>query len=166
MGIAAELYLDEEQEPETFDRMVKACGGYFEEKGMHDVLYAISFGNWWPLHARRIRKLGIEDLAILNGQPDDQPPAMMAWKEPAAVAEAADRLVVHLESRNRKVGFLVRAFNKQSGNADEAATEMGLAFRPGEGGWAILAQDMRILASVCRWLKAEGVPRLTFVQNL
>lgn len=165
MGIAAEIYLDEEQDMETFERMVEECG-HFEEKSMHEVLFAITFDGEKLRPESELQALGIGDLAILNGTPDDQPPERMSWREPLKVAEAADRLADHLKARDRKVAFVVNQVEERFGNADKDAGTMGLEFQPGEGGWALLEGEIRILAKIARWLAAEGAPRMTFVQNL
>lgn len=166
MGIAVELYMDKEMDAAMFERIAADCGGYFEEKGMHEVLYAITTRSWEDDDRAKLEQLGIADLALLNGTIDDLGPEDMVWRTPSQIAAAADRLADQLEARNPAVAFVVDQFEERFGNEDESARDLGLEFEEGQGSWALLESEVRNLAKVARWLAANGVPRVTFLQNL
>jgi len=166
MGIAVELYMDKEMDDAMFERIAADCGGYFEEKGMHEVLYAITTRSWEKDDRAKLELLGIADLALLIGTIDDLGPEDMEWRTPLQVAQAADRLGDHLQARNPAVGFVVGTFEERFGNHDEAARDLALEFEEGEGSWAFLESEVRNLAKVARWLAANDVPRVTFLQVL
>lgn len=166
MGIAVELYMDKEMDDATFKRIAADCGGYFEEKGMHEVIYAVTIRSAEKDGRAELERLGIADLALLTGTIDDVEPENMEWRTPLQVAAAADRLAEHLEARNPEVGFVIDQFEERFGNEDETARDLGLEFEEGQGSWALLEPEVRNLASVARWLAANGVPRVTFLQVL
>jgi hypothetical protein len=166
MGIAVELHMDDEMDDATFKRLVAECGGYFEDKGMHEVVMAISSLTWEAGGKAKLEKLGIADLALLLGTLEDLTPEEMAWRTPLQVAAAADRVANLLAARNPDVAFVVDQFEERFGNEDETARELALEFENGQGSWALLEMEVRSLAKVARWLAANGVPRVTFVQIL
>jgi hypothetical protein len=166
MGVAVDLHMDKELDRATFKRVIADCGGYFEEKGMHEMIYAITMRSAEQDGRAKLEQLGIADLALLLGTIEDVTPEDMAWRTPVQVAQAAERLTDHLEARNPAVAFVVDQFEGRFGNRDQAARDLGLKFEAGEGSWALLELEARLLGKNARWLAANGVPRVTFLQVL
>jgi len=164
MGIAVEIFLDKEWDEETFERMAKECG-YFEEKTLHEVLFALTYDGEALRSESEIQALGIEDLTALNGTLEDyDDPEMLMWGDPLRVAAAADRLAGHLQNRDTRVAFVAKQLEERFSDMDGEAQTMDLEFRPGEGSWAVAEQEVRALAKVARWVAAAGHPRMAFVQ--
>lgn len=166
MGIAIEIHMEPEMDEAMFDRIVTDCDGYFEEKGMHEVIFAVTMKNDEGDGSRLLDRLGIADLALVTGTIEDLAPEEMEWRTPEQVAIAAERLAGHLAARNPDVAFVIDQFAERFGNEDDTARSIGLEFEDGEGNWALLESEVRLLAKVLRWLAANGIPKVTFLQNL